>query len=97
MESWDGENYYTTNFTEMVALMNLSTAEWGVGYLPPNLVAIPDALNDTYGFGSDTLVIEYAARTEVGSRDTEKVIFGVTSGVVILWAAVWLWFPDLSP
>jgi len=94
MESWNNSNYYTTNFTEMVVLMNLSTAEWGIGALPSNLVAIPGAVTDpeNSNIPDSALVIEYAAQAELGSRDAEKVVFGVTSGIVILWGLVWLWF-----
>src|SRR3569833_1885506 len=78
----------------MVVLMNLSTAEWGIGALPSNLVAIPGAVTDpeNSNIPDSALVIEYAAQAELGSRDAEKVVFGVTSGIVILWGLVWLWF-----
>ncbi|KAI0450096.1 hypothetical protein F5B21DRAFT_529306 [Xylaria acuta] len=37
MESWENYNYYTTNATTWVELMNLSTAEFGLGYFPRGL------------------------------------------------------------
>lgn len=89
MESWDGYNYYTTNTKEWVVLMNLSTTEWNIGWLPPNVVAIPGPLNSSYNFSAGTLVIENASRANFGSRDIEKVIFGVTAGLVLLWALPW--------
>ncbi|KAH7012860.1 hypothetical protein EDB80DRAFT_362334 [Ilyonectria destructans] len=91
MESWQGLNYYTRNTTKWVQLMNLSTAEWGVGFLPATLVAIPGHLNDTYDFPSDSIVIQNASKTTVGSRHIEKIIFGLVAGIVILWALLWLY------
>ncbi|KAH7176557.1 hypothetical protein EDB81DRAFT_42697 [Dactylonectria macrodidyma] len=91
MESWEGLNYYTRNTTKWVQLMNLSTVEWGIGFFPANLFAIPGPLNDTYDFPSDAIVIQNASKTNVGSRHTEKIIFGLVSGIVILWALAWLY------
>ncbi|CAM1505506.1 Fc.00g111430.m01.CDS01 [Cosmosporella sp. VM-42] len=91
MESWHGYNYYTRDPRQWVKLMNLSTTEWGIGFLPANLYAIPDSYNDSWKFPVNATVIQHAAKTEVGSRDIEKIIFGVASGIVILWAIVWLW------
>lgn len=96
MESWRGLNYLTKNPTKWVELMNLSTVEWGVGYFPAGVVAIPGRLNVTYNFPAGTIVIENASKSEVGSRDVEKIIFGITSGVVILWAAIWLFLNRLK-
>jgi len=90
MQSWEGENYYTTDPVKWVALMNKSTAEWNVGPLPPNLVALPGSQNQTIiPISTDALVIEYAGTREVGSRDAETIVFGVTSALVLLWAVVW--------
>ncbi|KAF7556189.1 hypothetical protein G7Z17_g1666 [Cylindrodendrum hubeiense] len=91
MESWEGRNYYTRNTTRWVQLMNLSTAEWGIGFLPATLVAIPGHLNDTYDFRSDSIFIENASKPTLGSRHIENIIFGLVSGIVILWALVWLY------
>ncbi|KAM7208581.1 chaperone protein DnaK, partial [Naviculisporaceae sp. PSN 640] len=90
MESWRGYNYYTANATKWVQLMNLSTSEWNIGPLPPNVVAIPGPLNSSYNFSPETLVIENASQVSFGSRDIEKVLFGATSGLVLLWAFLWL-------
>ncbi|KAK3687824.1 hypothetical protein B0T22DRAFT_139835 [Podospora appendiculata] len=92
MESWDGYNYYTTNPAQWVMLMNLSTSEMGLAPLPPNLVAIPGSLNDSYSFPNNTIVIENASKSQLGSRDIEKIIFGVTAGVAILWGIIWLYW-----
>lgn len=97
MESWKGHNYYTRDPKKWVELMNLSTSEWNIGPLPPNVVAIPGPLNASYNFPPDTLVIENASQVAFGSRDIEKVIFGATSGLVILWAISWVgwnWWKD---
>lgn len=96
MESWQGLNYLTKNPTKWVELMNLSTVEWGVGYLPAGVVAIPGKLNVTYNLPAGTIVIQNASKSEVGSRDVEKIIFGITSGVVILWAGIWLYLNRLK-
>ncbi|KAF5027433.1 hypothetical protein F66182_453 [Fusarium sp. NRRL 66182] len=92
MESWKGLNYYTRDPIQWVQLMNLSTVEWGIGYLPRNLYAIPGTLNSSYDIPDDAILIQHAAETESGSRDTEKIIFGVASGIVILAMGCWLWF-----
>ncbi|KAK4447446.1 hypothetical protein QBC34DRAFT_128416 [Podospora aff. communis PSN243] len=89
MESWRGYNYYTANPAKWVELMNLSTSEWNIGPFPPNIVAIPGPLNASYNIPPGSLVIENASQANAGSRDTEKVIFGATSGLVILWAFGW--------
>ncbi len=91
MESWEPYNYYTTNSTEWVILMNLSTQEWGVGYLPPGIIAINTTFNDSFHFPNNSIIIQNVAQAEWGSYDIEKVIFGATSGVAILWGLIWLW------
>jgi len=94
MESWRGPdiNIYTYNATKWVEYMNLSTLEWTIGYFPPNLVAIPGALSDTSAeqIANGSLVIENASRADLGTRAVEKVVFGVTAGLVILGAGIWL-------
>ncbi len=90
MESWDNYNYYTTNSTEWIVLMNLSTSEWDIGFLPPDVVAIPGAFNSSYNFSADTLVIPNASRAEFGTRDIEQVIFGAASGLIIAWGILFL-------
>ncbi|KAM0428570.1 hypothetical protein ACHAPT_006930 [Fusarium lateritium] len=99
MKSWDGLNYYTTNPKGWVDLMNLSTVEWGIGYLPAKLVAIPGKFNSTYNISDDAILIQHAAQSKAGSRDTEKIIFGVASGIVILFMAAWIVYnwDDLKP
>ncbi|RSL78686.1 hypothetical protein BHE90_011043 [Fusarium euwallaceae] len=99
MKSWDGLNYYTTNTTLWVELMNRSTEEWGIGYLPAKLVAIPGKFNSSYNISDDAILIQHAAESKAGSRDTEKIIFGVASGIVILFMAAWIFinFDDLKP
>jgi hypothetical protein len=92
MESWRGHNYYTTNPAKWVELMNLSTSEWNIGPLPPNVVAIFGPLDASYNIPPGSLVIENASQANAGSRDTEKVIFGATSGLVILWALAWFFW-----
>src|SRR3569833_432328 len=92
MESWDPYNYYTTNPKEWVKLKNLSTAERNIGFLPAGVVAIPGPLNSSYNFTAGTLVTENASRTNFGSRDIEKVIFGAASGLVLLWALPWFFY-----
>lgn len=90
MESFKPYNYYTYNDTLRLYIMNMSTAEWSVGYFPSNLRAVPGALNDSYAFPDDALVIENAFVPALGSRKIEHITFGITSGLVILWAAAWL-------
>lgn len=99
MKSWNGLNYYTTNTTLWVELMNRSTEEWGIGYLPARLVAIPGKFNSSYNISDDAILIQHAAKTKAGSRDTEKIVFGVASGIVILFMVAWIWYnwDDLKP
>lgn len=92
MESWEHYNYYTYNPSGWVELLNLSTAEWGIGYLPPSVIAINRTVNDADHFPPDAFVIQNAAIGTFLSRDVEKVVFGATSGLVILWAFCWVAF-----
>ncbi|KAK3943371.1 hypothetical protein QBC46DRAFT_39759 [Diplogelasinospora grovesii] len=95
MESWAGYNYYTTDPDKWVNLINLSTVEWGVAPLPPNVFAIPGSLNASYApgdFPNNSIIIENAAKTQFGSRDIEKIVFGITSGLAIAWGLGWLWW-----
>ncbi|KAH0443917.1 hypothetical protein CcaCcLH18_00743 [Colletotrichum camelliae] len=94
MESWEGHNYYTANISKWVDLMNISTADWGIGWLPSNVVAIPYALNDSIAaqYPENTTFIENASKSTTGHRATEKIVFGVVSGLAILWAVVWLYY-----
>jgi hypothetical protein len=94
MESWEGDdiNKYTRNNTGWTRLMNLSTADWNLGPFPPNVIAIPGKYNDSYNYPDDTIYIENAGNGKVGHRDTEKIIFGVTSAVVVIIMIVWIGF-----
>ncbi|KAI5458970.1 hypothetical protein BGZ63DRAFT_390056 [Mariannaea sp. PMI_226] len=91
MESWKGLNYYTRDPKGWVRLMNLSTAEWGVGFFPPNVVAIPGKLNSSYSFDPGTIVIQHAAKSKVGTNGIESIIFITASLVSILCTGLWLW------
>ncbi|KAF4467745.1 hypothetical protein FALBO_5376 [Fusarium albosuccineum] len=90
MESWKGHNYYTTDHKKWVQLMNLSTQEWRIGYLPAKLVAIPGKLNSSYDIADDAILIQEVAQDKAGSRATEKIIFGVASGIVLLFMFIWI-------
>ncbi|KAH9884839.1 hypothetical protein F4778DRAFT_761899 [Xylariomycetidae sp. FL2044] len=91
METWKGRNYYTTNQTTWVELMNLSTVEWGLPHFPPNVVAIPGGLNDSsFHFDNSTYVIEYAGGSAAGQSPVESVVFGAASAAAIVIALIWL-------
>ncbi|KAK0641399.1 hypothetical protein B0T16DRAFT_419773 [Cercophora newfieldiana] len=92
MDSWRGRNYYTTDPSEWIELMNLSTADWMVAPFPPNLVAIDGALSelDVGLIANDSLVIEFAGKATVGSRFVERIIFGTVSAVVLGYMGLWL-------
>jgi hypothetical protein len=91
MESWEHYNYYTRNNTLWVPLMNYSTVEWGVGWLPSNVVAIPGPLNSSWNFPPGTIVIENANIEELSDKRTvESIAFGITSAIGLLWAALYL-------
>lgn len=93
MESWEGENYYTYNHTRQVELMNQSTAEWSLGYFPPNLYAINDTYSDNYPvqFPDDALVIQNADQALAGTQPVEALVFGLTSALALAWALFWAW------
>lgn len=92
MESWEPYNYLTTLPTKWVELMNLSTVEWNMGWLPPHIVAIPDDLNDTYAnsLPPGTFVIAKAGQTAIGDTSAETVVFVVCSVIALVWAIVWI-------
>lgn len=97
MESWLNENYYTTFPPKWIHLMNLSTAEFGLAPFPPNLIAINDTLlsleNTSFPLTlpNNTIIIENAAKTTLGSRQVEQIVFLATSGLALLWGIFWLW------
>ncbi|KAK0638695.1 hypothetical protein B0T16DRAFT_229279 [Cercophora newfieldiana] len=92
MESWQSLNYNTRNVTKWTELMNLSTTEWNLGPLPPNLVAVQGTLNDSAlaAYPPGTVIIQNAGKTDLGDRAAEGVVFGLCSAVALLWAAAWL-------
>ena len=96
MESWRGLNYYTTSPTKWVHLMNLSTAEFGLGPFPPNVIAINDSLANSpipVSLPNDTIIIENTNRTTIGSTDfqAEGVVYLSVSALAFLWATYWLY------
>lgn len=92
METWHDTNIYTTKPELWLELMNLSTAEFSIGFLPPNVVAIPWLLRDNQNITipPGSFVIENASQTLFRSRKIEDIIFGATSGLAILVASIWL-------
>jgi hypothetical protein len=94
MESWEGQNYYTTDPAKWILLMNLSTSEWGVGPLPFPIIAINGSLADhpnASRYNSSTLVLQYAGQAETSGYPTEKIVFIVTTVISVVVLAVWLW------
>ncbi|KAI1272431.1 hypothetical protein F5Y07DRAFT_301680 [Xylaria sp. FL0933] len=91
MESWEGYNYYTRNTTTWVELMNLSTAEFGLGYFPKGVVAVPGYLNSSAQFPDDTFVIEHSGLGQFDQGQTVKALLGAVSGVALLLGGIWLW------
>lgn len=90
MDSWRHVNYKTFNRTLQVQYFNLSTADWNIGFLPPNVVAIPGPIEDYPSAASNaTFVIEHAGQTRLGSSEIEVAVFGIASGAVIVWAIFW--------
>jgi len=95
MNAWDDPdiNIYTDNYEKWAPYMNLTTEEWNMPFIPVNVVAIPGSIDDDkYDFPDGTFVIENSARATLVSRDIEKLIFGVASGVAIAILLVWLWW-----
>ncbi|KAH8894315.1 hypothetical protein GQ53DRAFT_821400 [Thozetella sp. PMI_491] len=92
MESWrpNHTDIYTSNSTIWVQLMNASTVDLSIGFFPSSVVAIPGLLNSSYNFSDGSIVIEKASRQYFGTVDIEEALFGATSGIVILWAIIWL-------
>lgn len=93
MESWENHDYDTNDTRKWVELMNISTVEFGVGPLPPNLIAITGWLADAGNitFDNDTIIVEHAGRAQVGSRAISPVVVGVAAAVAIIWASWWLY------
>lgn len=90
MESWRHVNYNTYNTTLQMEYFNASTADWGVGFLPAGVVAVPG----TAGASASDLprtafVIEHAGETHVGSAAIEVAVFAIASAAVIVWAMAW--------
>ncbi|KAK0613568.1 hypothetical protein B0T14DRAFT_569598 [Immersiella caudata] len=94
MESWQNYNYYTNDPSQWIRLMNLSTAEWTVGPFPPNVIAITGALSDIdpNSLPRGSLVILFIGLKANNRVGVEKLVFGVTSGLVILWTLFWLFW-----
>ncbi|KAH8160060.1 hypothetical protein CIB48_g8188 [Xylaria polymorpha] len=92
MESWAGYNYYTSNSTTWVQLMNLSTAEFGLGFLPRGVRAVPGAFHTSDQFPNDTYVIENADRGQGDEGKTAQIVFGAATAAAILFAVIWLVF-----
>lgn len=90
MEVWKGFNYRSKNETLWVELMNMSTIEIGIGYLPANVVAIPGKYNDSYDIPPGTYVIQNAGKSQVGTSGIERIVFLTASLVSIACAAIWL-------
>lgn len=49
MEAWNGYNLSTTNYTQWLWLLNLSTVEWRIGKFPPNVIAVNGSFNASRG------------------------------------------------
>jgi hypothetical protein len=93
MESWEGQIINDTNPASWVRLLNLSTADWGVGPLPAKaIIALPGALNDSYHFDNTTIVLPNAGATTLNGQPAYAVTVGVVSGLSILLTCVWLFF-----
>ncbi|KAF6797597.1 hypothetical protein CSOJ01_12915 [Colletotrichum sojae] len=94
MNSWKDVNYYAESNTRWVELMNLSTPELGIGWIPANVVAIPETLNNSIAsqYPPNTTFIENVSEERIGEKPIEQIVFGVTSGIVLLWAVSWLWY-----
>ncbi|KAK4225636.1 hypothetical protein QBC38DRAFT_254419 [Podospora fimiseda] len=92
MNSWRGTNIYTENSTRWIELINSSTSEFMVNYLPPNVIAIPGKLDDVtqnnITIPPDFLVIQNAGKLPF--KSLEGVIFGVTSGIALILGLIWL-------
>lgn len=91
MDSWHNVNYKMYNRTLWVQLMNSSTQDWNVGYLPPHVFARP---NDTSRLPDDALVLRKAGKALIGGSPIEQVVFGTIAGLVIAWGlgwAIWTW------
>ncbi|KAJ8109966.1 hypothetical protein ONZ43_g5998 [Nemania bipapillata] len=92
MESWEGYNYYTRNPVIWVQLMDLSTAEFGLGSFP-DLCAIPKNPDAPAPIPCDaTFVIKDAGLDEFDNGVTAGIVFGVITAAVLIAASIWLWF-----
>ncbi|KAK0617594.1 hypothetical protein B0T14DRAFT_590332 [Immersiella caudata] len=95
MESWEGQDYYTTDPAKWIHLMNLSTQEWGIGPLPFPIIAINGSLanepNATSKYNSSTYIIVYAGQALTDGYPTEKLVFIVTTVIAVVVLGIWLW------
>ncbi|KAH6886894.1 hypothetical protein B0T10DRAFT_490462 [Thelonectria olida] len=107
MEAWKGYNHSTTNQTRLVQLMNLSTADWRVGTLPPYVIAINGSFNtSTDSFPSllanrapDTkaFVIEHAGKVVVKSADIQTIAYTIPLGFVALITCLYYCWSSSRP
>ncbi|KAF6806098.1 hypothetical protein CMUS01_14453 [Colletotrichum musicola] len=70
MNSWKHVNHYTESNTRWVEMMNLSTPELGVGWIPANVVAIPETLNNSIAsrYPPNTTFIENVSEERIGEK-----------------------------
>jgi predicted DCC family thiol-disulfide oxidoreductase YuxK len=93
MESWADLNYSMNDTHTWVKFMNISTVDFGVSYLPSNLIAISGSLSDAGNIllVNDTIVIENAGREQVGTSAISSVVYGVGAAAALLWACWWFY------
>lgn len=89
MESWESYNLTDLPPNKWLELMNLSTADWGMGFFPPNVVAIPTELNDSFAatFPPGYLIIENA-----GADINTEPVFAATSVPAVVLMIAWFLF-----
>ncbi|RWA09619.1 hypothetical protein EKO27_g5481 [Xylaria grammica] len=87
MESWEGYDYSVTNPIQWAELMNLSTAEFGVGHFPRGVCALPSTLNSPAQCVNYSYVIENAGQDALEHEPAK--LYGIATAAALLCVSVW--------
>ncbi len=91
MESWAGYNVSTTDIAEWLYLMNLSTQEWGLAYLPPGIYVWDPTLNDSFHFPDNSTIIRIPSYAHWTTVQVEGIACGIAAAIALLWAIWYIW------
>ncbi|TPX14609.1 uncharacterized protein E0L32_005301 [Thyridium curvatum] len=95
MNTWRHQHIYSTHPTIWVDLMNRSTQDWGVGYLPMNVFATNGSLkNGSADIPADprAFIIVHAGNGYTSGSPTPQVVFGIVSFIAIVLTILLSWY-----